>query len=58
MTNLELIEKLQQAQQLLSDVYHHACQKSNMNLESLMSVADTCICEAFDCLNNVLYKNN
>jgi hypothetical protein len=50
MSDQELVAKLQQAQKLLSDVYHHACQESDMGLESLMSVADTCICEALDYL--------
>ena len=50
MSNQELVAKLQQAQKLLSDVYHDACQKGDISLESLMSVADSCICEALDSL--------
>jgi len=48
MSDQEIVAKLQQAQNLLSDVYHQACQNSDMGLESLMSVADSCICEALD----------
>jgi hypothetical protein len=50
MTKEESISKLQQAQALLSDVYHDACQEGDISLESLMSVADSCICEALDSL--------
>ena len=39
-------EKLTMAQQLLSDVYHEASISGDETLESLMSVADSCICEA------------
>jgi hypothetical protein len=50
MNNEEIVAKLQQAQNLLSDVYHDACQEGDISLESLMSVADSCICEALDSL--------
>jgi hypothetical protein len=50
MTKEESVAKLQQAQKLLSDVYHDACQEGDISLESLMSVADGCICEALDSL--------
>lgn len=50
MSDQEIVAKLQQAQNLLSDVYYHACQKPDGRLESLMSVADSCICEALDSL--------
>lgn len=54
MTNSELIEKLNTAQSLLSDVYHWADAKGagelkvNSNVASLMSCADDCIIEALD----------
>ena len=54
MTNIELIDKLRQAQHLLSDVYHWADTKGagelkiNSNVASLMSCADDCIIEALD----------
>lgn len=50
MTKEESVAKLQQAQSLLSDVYHDACQEGDIGLESLMSVADSCIIEAIDYL--------
>ena len=54
MSNIELIDKLRQAQHLLSDVYHWADAKGagelkvNSNVASLMSCADDCIIEALD----------
>ena len=57
MTNSELIDKLQQAQNLLSDVYFWAGTegagklKVNAHVESLMSCADDCIIEALDALD-------
>ena len=59
MTNFELITKLEQAQYLLSEVYHWANTemsnglqvsplKTNAEIAKLMSVADGCICEALD----------
>lgn len=56
MTNGELLKKLDQAQALLSDVYHWADEdcpgllKKNAQVASLMSAADDCIWEAIDCL--------
>ena len=56
MTNSELIEKLNKAQSLLSDVYHWADAKGagelkvNSNIASLMSCADDCVIEALDYL--------
>lgn len=41
-------QKLALAQDMLSDVYHDACLMGNNQLESLMSVADSCITEAMD----------
>jgi hypothetical protein len=61
MTNSEMIQKLEQAQELLSDIYHWASTpmsnglqiaplSTNAEIESLMSVADGCICEAISAL--------
>jgi hypothetical protein len=41
-----MIEKLEQAQLLLSDVYHEACEAGLTEVESQMSCADSCIGEA------------
>ena len=57
MSNIELLDKLRQAQHLLSDVYHWADAKGsgelkvNSNVASLMSCADSCIIEALDNLS-------
>jgi hypothetical protein len=55
MTNSELIDKLEQAQALLADVYYWASKKEtilqrtvNPEIERLMSVADSCIIDALD----------
>ena len=59
MTNQEMIEKLNQAQNLLSDVYHWAStemsnglqlvpEHTHPEIESLMSCADSCIIEALN----------
>jgi hypothetical protein len=59
MTNYELITKLEQAQYLLSEIYHWANTemsnglqvsplKINAEIATLMSAADGCICEALD----------
>ena len=59
MTQSELIEKLNTAQSLLSDVYHWADAKGagelkvNSNVASLMSCADDCIIESLDYLTGV-----
>jgi hypothetical protein len=61
MTNSEMIKKLEQAQELLSDIYHWASTpmsnglqvsplSTNAEIESLMSVADGCIWEAISAL--------
>ena len=47
-TNVELKEKLLQAQELLSDIYHWAGCVGELELEGLMSCADSCIGEAVD----------
>jgi len=57
MTNIELIDKLRQAQNLLSDVYHWACEEQeskllkNSEVANQMSCADSCIIEALDNLS-------
>jgi len=56
MTQTELIEKLNKAQSLLSDVYHWADAKGagelkvSAHVASLMSCADDCIIETVDYL--------
>ena len=61
MTNSELKEKLEQAQALLADVYHWAETpmsnglqvsplKTNAEVASQMSVADSCIIDALEAL--------
>ena len=54
MTQNELIEKLNLAQQLLSDIYHNAIEIGDGVLEEQMSCADSCICEALD----MIYMND
>jgi hypothetical protein len=50
--NLALMqEKLKQAQDLLSDVYHFACDNGIDFVERNMSCADGCISESIDWLN-------
>jgi len=51
MSNIEMIDKLRQAQHLLSDVYHFACDNGLENVESQMSCADSCIIDSLNCLN-------
>jgi hypothetical protein len=59
MTQTELIEKLNKAQSLLSDVYHWADAegagklKVSAHVASLMSCADDCIIETVDYLTGV-----
>lgn len=64
MTNLEIKQKLEQAQSLLSDIYHWADmpmsnglqtapEKTNSEIASLMSCADGCIYEALDALQEI-----
>ena len=48
MTENEIIDKLNQAQQLLADVYHYAIEIGHNSLEAQMSCADSCIAEALD----------
>jgi hypothetical protein len=53
MSKEEMMEKLEIAQGLLSSVYHDACEKGNSEIESNMSVADSCI---IDVMRNILEK--
>jgi|LakMenE18May11ns_1017448.scaffolds.fasta_scaffold9423305_2 hypothetical protein len=43
-----MIANLEAAQQYLSDVYHEACEAGLTEIESQMSCADSCICEALN----------
>ena len=49
---MNLKEKLEQAQSLLSDVYHYACENGLQDIERQMSVADGCIIDALEGLSN------
>jgi len=51
MTEAEIKEKLAQAQSLLSDIYHYACEIGDSALEEQMSCADSCISEALDLIS-------
>ena len=53
MSNKKMIKKLKEAQALLSDVYHYACDEGLEDIESQMSCADDCIIEAFDAFDQV-----
>jgi hypothetical protein len=46
-----MIAKLDHAQGLLSDVYHEAIEAGLTEIESQMSCADSCICEALSQLD-------
>ena len=46
-----MLDKLEQAQNLLSDVYHEACEAGLTEIESQMSCADSCIGEAISALD-------
>ena len=48
----DMIAKLDHAQNLLSDVYHEACEAGLTEVESQMSCADSCICEALSALDD------
>jgi hypothetical protein len=48
---MTLKEKLEQAQSLLSDIYHYACENGLEEVESLMSCADGCIIDALESLD-------
>lgn len=49
----ELEEMLMTAANMLSNVYHYACENGMPDLESQMSCADTCIHEAMDYLEKL-----
>ena len=48
MTQSEIQVKLKMAQDILSDVYHYACDNQVDEIERLMSCADDCIIESFN----------
>lgn len=58
MTNQELIEKLNQAQSLLSDVYHFSCENGLLDIESKMSCADDCILDTLNIILSGKHPNN
>jgi transcription initiation factor IIE alpha subunit len=49
----EMVKKLKTAQDLLSDVYHYACENDFGGLENQMSCADSCISDSLDMLEQV-----
>jgi hypothetical protein len=49
----EIQRKLKLAQDLLSDVYHYACDEGIEFVERSMSAADDCIIESKDWLDNL-----
>ena len=50
---MNIEEKLKQAQDLLSDVYHFACENGLKEIESQMSVADGCIIDALQEISRI-----
>ena len=46
-------EKMKQAQDLLSDVYHYACEQGIEEVERQTSVADGCIIDAMNWLDKL-----
>ena len=58
MSNVEMIDKLRQAQHMLSDVYHYACEHKIEFIEASMSCADSCIGESLDYLYKVDNEKN
>jgi hypothetical protein len=54
MEPVTMLEKLKQAQSLLSDVYHYACENGLNDVESLMGWADTCIIDSIDDLEELI----
>ena len=56
MTKSEIQVKLKMAQDILSDVYHYACENKITSVESSMSCADSCIIESLDYLKKVFYE--
>ena len=53
MTQSEIQVKLKMAQDILSDVYHYACENELQSVESQMSCADSCISESLDLLKGL-----
>lgn len=53
MTQSEIQVKLKMAQDILSDVYHYACENDIKMVEDSMSCADSCIGESLDYLTKV-----
>jgi hypothetical protein len=53
MTKSEIQVKLRMAQDILSDVYHYACENDIKMVEDSMSCADSCISESLDYLAKV-----
>ena len=45
--------KLHNAQTLLSDIYHYACEEGISEIESQMSCADDCIIDAIEYLEQL-----
>ena len=56
MTKSEIQVKLKMAQDILSDVYHYACENDLSEVESQMSCADSCIIDSLDYLKKVFYE--
>lgn len=52
----QLLSDLDQAQRLLSNVYHYAQDINDGNIERLMSVADSCIIDAIEAIDTKLSK--
>ena len=48
MPRKDMLEKLEIAQGLLSSVYHDACEHGDSEIESQMSMADSCIIDAIN----------
>lgn len=53
MTQSEIQVKLKMAQDILSDVYHYACENDLREIESQMSCADSCIGDSLDMLKDL-----
>jgi hypothetical protein len=51
MTRDQILSDLDQAQRLLSNVYHYAQDINDGTIERLMSVADSCIIDTIDALD-------
>ena len=53
MTKSEIQVKLKMAQDILSDVYHYACENDLQEIESQMSCADSCIIDSLDAFDQI-----